>query len=572
MKKTICLTVLIASTSLLYAQTQKSIVGAGKAIDPYHYDIVKSKFFNKASVSCAHPLGSMVGAQIMKQGGNAFDAVIATQLVLAVVYPNAGNIGGGGFLVGHTPAGKNITIDYRETAPKKSRRDMYLDSTGKVVANLSVLGHLASGVPGTIAGLFATIPFAKLPMKTLIQPAIDIAEFGFVITEREANSLNATKESFIKNSTAPTAFVKATKWQAGDTLVQKELAETLKRVRDFGQKGFYEGKTADLITAEMQRGKGIISKDDLKNYKAKSRTALTFNYKNYNIIGMPPPSSGGIIVLQMMKMIAQKPLASYGFQSTKAVQLMIEVERRAFADRAEHLGDPDFWKVPLKTLASNAYLTKRMADFDSTKATPSSVINAGVIHESDETTHISAMDSKGNMASVTTTLNGGYGSRTVIGGAGFIMNNEMDDFSVKPGVPNMYGAIGGEANAIQPNKRMLSSMTPCLVLQNGKPYIVCGTPGGTTIPTSVFQTLVNLLEFKMSVEDAVNQPKFHHQWLPDEVAVETGFPKFVATELQTMGYKITQRNAIGRTEVIRMLNGKLETAADKRGDDSVAGY
>ncbi|MBC7651413.1 MAG: gamma-glutamyltransferase [Deinococcales bacterium] len=572
MKKTICLTVLIASTTLLYAQTNTNIVGAGKVIDPYHYNIVKSKFFNKASVSCAHPLGSLVGAQIMKQGGNAFDAVIATQLVLAVVYPGAGNIGGGGFLVGHTPAGKNITIDYRETAPSKGSRNMYLDSTGKVVTNLSVLGHLASGVPGTIAGLFATIPFAKLSMKTLIQPAIDIAEFGFVITEREANSLNATKESFIKNSTTPTAFVKATKWQAGDTLIQKELAATLKRVRDFGQKGFYEGKTADLITNEMQRGKGIISKDDLKNYKAKTRTALTFNYKNYNIIGMPPPSSGGIIVLQMMKMIAQKPLASYGFQSTKAVQLMIEVERRAFADRAEHLGDPDFWKVPLKTLTKNTYITKRMADYDSTKATPSSSITSGIIHESDETTHISAMDSKGNMVSVTTTLNGGYGSRTVIGGAGFIINNEMDDFSVKPGVPNMYGAIGGEANAIQPNKRMLSSMTPCLVLQNSKPYIVCGTPGGTTIPTSVFQTLVNLLEFNMSVEEAVNQPKFHHQWLPDEVAVEPGFPKYVATQLQAMGYKITQRGAIGRTEVIRMLKGKLETAADKRGDDSVAGY
>ncbi|MBC7722875.1 MAG: gamma-glutamyltransferase [Pedobacter sp.] len=573
MKKTSCFIVLIANLFSGIAQIKTSIVGSGKLIDPYHYIIVKTQSFSKASISCAHPLASMVGAEIMKHGGNAFDAVIATQLTLAVVYPGAGNIGGGGFLVGHTQAGKNITIDYRETAPSKCFRDMYLDSTGKIIPNLSVLGHLANGVPGTIAGLFASLQYAKLPMKTLIQPAIDIAEFGFVITEREANGLNTTRESFLKNSTLPTVFVNSGKWKAGDTLVQKELAETLKRIRDFGQKGFYEGKTAELIVAEMQRGKGIISLADLKNYKAKARTALSFNYKNYNIIGMPPPSSGGIIILQMMKMIEQKPLAGYGFQSTKAVQLMVEVERRAYADRAEHLGDPDFWKVPLKTLSDNTYLAKRMVDYDSTKATPSSAVKAGIIHESDETTHISVMDINGNMVSVTTTLNGGYGSRTVVGGAGFIMNNEMDDFSVKPGVPNMYGAIGGEANAIEPNKRMLSSMAPCLVLQKGKPFIVVGTPGGTTIPTSVFQTLINLLEFNMSAEEAVNKPKFHHQWQPDEVYIETGFSKDVAAQLQTMGYKITSRAAIGRTEVIRILkDGKLETAADKRGDDSVAGY
>ena len=574
MKLSICIfTICLSSLSVIAQIKTNTIIGAGKAIDPFHYSTVKTASFSKASVSCAHPLASMVGAAMMQQGGNAFDAVIATQLTLAVVYPGAGNIGGGGFLVGHTLTGKNITIDYRETAPSKGFRDMYLDSAGKVIPNLSVLGHLANGVPGTIAGLFATLPYAKLPMKTLIQPAIDLAEFGFVISEREAAGLNATKESFIKNSTMPTAFVKAGKWKTGDTLVQKELAETLKRIRDFGQKGFYEGKTADLITAEMQRGKGIIIKEDLKNYKAKARTALTFNYKDYSIIGMPPPSSGGIIVLQMMKMIEKKPMTSYGFQSTKAAQLMIEVERRAYADRAEHLGDPDFWKVPIKTLADNTYLSKRMADFDSTKATPSAAIKAGVIHESDETTHISVMDINGNMVSVTTTLNGGYGSRTVVGGAGFIMNNEMDDFSVKPGVPNMYGAIGGEANAIQANKRMLSSMTPTLVLKKGKPYIVCGTPGGTTIPTSVFQTLVNLLEFNMTAEDAVNNPKFHHQWQPDEVMVEPNFPKETIVQLQAIGYKVIQRQAIGRTEVIRQLpNGKLESAADKRGDDSVAGY
>ncbi len=554
------------------AQNKTAIVGAGKEVNPYSYSINKSQSFTNASVTSAHPLASMVGAEIMKRGGNAFDAVIATQLTLAVVYPGAGNIGGGGFLVGHTKEGKNITLDYREMAPSNASRDMYLDANKNVITDLSTLGHLASGVPGTVAGLFATLPYAKLPMKVLIQPAINIAEFGFVITEREARSLNSIKESFIKNNTKPTAFVKDVAWKAGDTLIQKELAATLKRIRDFGQKGFYEGETARLIVEEMQRSKGIISLGDLKNYKAKARAALSFKYKGYDIVGMPPPSSGGIIVLQTMKMIARKPIASYGFLSAKAVQLMVEAERRAYADRAAHLGDPDFWKVPIKTLGSDAYVAKRMADYDSTKATPSKNVTAGIVHESDETTHISVMDATGNMVSVTTTLNGGYGSRTVIGGAGFLMNNEMDDFSVKPGVPNMYGAIGGEANAIQPGKRMLSSMAPTLVLKNGKPYVVVGTPGGTTIPTSVFQTLVNLLEFNMSVDEAVNKPKFHHQWLPDEVAVEKEFPQKVREQLQAMGYKITERSAIGRTEVIRIKNGLLETAADRRGDDSVAGY
>lgn len=293
---------------------------------------------------------------------------------------------------------------------------MYLDKNGNAITNLSVNGHLASGVPGTIAGLFETYKYAKLPFKQLIQPAIDIAEFGYVITEREANSLNANKEAFIKNSTQITALVKDAKWKAGDTLIQKDLAETLKRIRDNGQKGFYEGKAAELIVEEMKRGNGIISLDDLKSYKAKTRTALQFKYKGYDIIGMPPPSSGGIIIWQMMKMIEDKPVASYGFNSTKAVQLMIETERRAYADRAEHLGDPDYYKVPLKTMISDAYIKNRMKDYDSTKASVSKNITAGIIKEHDETTHLSIIDKDGNMVSVTTTLNGGYGSKTVVGG------------------------------------------------------------------------------------------------------------------------------------------------------------
>ena len=573
MKKCILFLLVITSQQMLIAQKTASIVGAGKEINPYKYSIVKKADFSKAAVSSAHPLASMIGAAMMKNGGNAFDAAIATQLALAVVYPGAGNIGGGGFLLGRKSDGELIGIDYREAAPEKASRDMYLDKNGNVQMALSQSGHLASGIPGTIAGLFATLPYAKLTIKQLIQPAIDLAEKGFVISEREAGSLNATKESFTKFSTRPTAFVKENKWKAGDTLIQKELAATLKRIQQDGAPGFYEGETAKLIVEEMQRGNGIISLDDLKNYTAKLRNPLEFDYRGHRIISFAPPSSGGIIIAQMLKMIEKYPVSSYGFQTTKSVQLMIEAERRAYADRAEHMGDPDFYKVPVKTLTGDAYIAQRMSDYTPDKAGTSSAVKAGTIKESEETTHLSIIDGAGNMVSVTTTLNGGYGSRTVVGGAGFLMNNEMDDFSVKPGVPNMYGAIGGEANAIVPGKRMLSSMTPTLVLKNNKPYLVIGTPGGTTIPTSVYQTLINIIDFNMNADDAINKPKFHHQWLPDEVMVEKDFDAVVKKQLQAMGYKITDRGSIGRTEVIRLLsNGKRETVADKRGDDSVAGF
>jgi gamma-glutamyltranspeptidase/glutathione hydrolase len=555
------------------ADAQTAIVGAGKKVDPYHYQVVKNGLFRRASVSSAHPLASMVGAAIMEQGGNAFDAGIATQLALAVVYPGAGNIGGGGFLLARQSNGELIGLDYREAAPSKASRDMYLDKNGNPVAALSQFGHLASGIPGTVAGLFATLPYAKLPFKTLIQPAIDLAEKGFVITEKQVNSFNSEKDAFLKNNSAPIAFVKEGKWHVGDTLIQKDLAATLKRIQKEGAKGFYDGETAKLIVAEMQKGNGIISLDDLLNYTAKLRNPIEFDYRNHHIISFAPPSSGGILINQMLKMMEKYPVDSYGFQSTKAVQLMIEVERRGYADRAEHMGDPDFWKVPVKTLTSDKYLAERMADYNPDKAGSSAAVKAGTIHESEETTHISIMDAAGNMVSITTTLNGGYGCKTVVAGAGFLLNNEMDDFSVKPGVPNMYGAVGGEANAIAPGKRMLSSMTPTLILKNKKPYVVIGTPGGTTIPTSVFQGIVNIVDFKMNASDAINKPKFHHQWLPDMVMIEKDFDANTKKQLIAMGYKLVERDGIGRTEAIRLLSdGKRETAADIRGDDSVAGF
>lgn len=543
--------------------------------DPYHYTIRKEVTVQHGAVVSAHPLASQAGARILQQGGNAVDAAITTQLALAVVYPGAGNLGGGGFLVGHLSDGKNIAIDYREMAPAKAHHDMYLDASGKANTTLSQEGHLAAGVPGTVAGIFASLPYAKLPLRKLIQPAIILAEKGFAITEREANSLNREAGLFKRLNTKPCRFVKNTPWKAGDTLVQPELAKTLKRIRDKGLEGFYEGETATIIVEEMQRGRGIITAADLKAYKAKERKPLVFNYKDYTIITMPLPSSGGIVLQQMMGMVEKYPMASWGFHSPQAIQLMVEAERRAYADRAQYLGDADFVKVPVKQLTDRKYLEQRMHDYVPNKAGTSAAVKAGTpMHESEQTTHLSVMDDQGNSVAVTTTLNGSYGSKVVVGGAGFFLNNEMDDFSVKPGVPNMYGLVGNEANAIAPGKRMLSSMTPTIVLQRNHPYLVVGTPGGSTIMTSVFQTLINILEFKLPVAQAVNEPKFHHQWLPDQVDVEPDFPADIISSLQQMGYKVTPRhNTIGRTEVIRVNNkGMLEAVGDIRGDDSAAGY
>ena len=536
--------------------------------------IQKTITCSNGAVVSAHMLASRAGLSILKKGGNAVDAGIATQLALAVVYPGAGNIGGGGFMIARLKDGRNIALDYREKAPAGAGRDMYLDANGNPQMNLSQNGHLASGVPGTIAGIFASMKYAKLPFATLIAPAIALAENGFAITASEANGLNATRSAFVKYNTVTPAFVKDQPWKAGDVLVQKDLAATLKRIRDLGQKGFYEGETARLLVEEMQRGKGLVTSEDLKQYEAKERTVLTFPYKGYTIVTMPLPSSGGIIINQAMKMIEDKNIAKMGFQSAASVHLMVEAERRAYADRAAFMGDRDFIKVPVKKLTSDAYIKERFADYDPEKAGSSELVKAGNINpESEETTHLSIIDKYGNAVSITTTLNGGYGSKTVVGGAGFLLNNEMDDFSVKPGVPNMYGAVGAEANAIAPGKRMLSSMTPAIVLKNNKPFIVMGTPGGTTIPTSVYQTLVNMLEFNLSTADAVYKPKFHHQWQPDEIYVEKGFSEKVMEQLKAMGYKINVREHIGRTEVIKVLpNKKFEAVADNRGDDAAEGY
>lgn len=529
---------------------------------------------DKGMVVSAHPLASEAGAKILKMGGNAFDAAIATQFALAVVYPQAGNIGGGGFLVGTTNKGEKFALDYRETAPIKASRDMYLDEKGNANTDLSQNGRLAVGVPGSISGMFYTHKkFGKLPMAALIQPAIDLAEKGFAVTLREANLLNSTKEDFLKHNSHKTAFTKDIPWKQGDLLIQKELANTLKAIQKNGEKGFYEGNNAQLLVDEMKKGNGIISLEDLKNYKTRERKVLSFDYKGNEIISMPLPSSGGPLLAQMLKMASYENLEKYEQNSPEALQIMVEAERRAYADRAEYMGDPDFIEDKTQMLISDEYLKNRWKNFSFEKATPSAEVGNIISQpkESEQTTHISIIDKFGNAASITTTLNGLYGSKVVVKGGGYFLNNEMDDFSVKPGVPNMFGAVGGEANSIVPNKRMLSSMTPTIVLKNGKPYIVVGTPGGTTIPTSVFQSIVNAIDFKLSPNFVINAPKFHHQWLPEVIYTEKNFPQNTIKVLEQKNYKFENRNVIGRTEMIILdENGNAIAVADGRGDDSVA--
>ncbi len=542
-------------------------------INPYQYTVVKEQSFQKAAVTSAHPLASMVGAAMMKDGGNAYDAAIAVQFTLAVVFPAAGNIGGGGFLLSRNKEGVLMGIDFREAGPGKAHRDMYLDEKGNPIEGMSKLGASASGVPGSVAGMFSTLPFAKMTMKQLLQPAYELAAGGFVITESEARSLNAERKNFINYSAQSSAFTRKENWKAGDTLYQPELAATILRIQQKGKAGFYEGETADLIVKEMKNSKGVISLEDLKNYNPKFRKPIEFDYRGHHIISFAPPSSGGILIAQMMQMIAPYPVSVMGANTFESVSLMVEAQRRAYADRAEHMGDPDFWKVPTTTLTSNAYAQDRMKDYQAGVAGNSKMIQAGVAKESEETTHFSIIDEAGNMVAVTTTLNGSYGNKTIVGGAGFLLNNEMDDFSIKPGVPNMYGALGGEANAIQPGKRMLSSMTPTLITKNNQPYITIGTPGGTTIPNQVYEGLVNIIDHKMTLKAAIDAPRFHHQHIPDNINVEADFPEQTFNALKEKGYIVNKRGAFGRMDGIMILpNGIRVAAGDKRGDDSVAGY
>lgn len=528
-------------------------------------------------VVSAHPEASRIGAQILRKGGNAIDAAVATEFALAVCYPEAGNIGGGGFMVIRLANGETDVIDYREKAPLLASRDMFLDDSGNVIPGLSTGSLLASGVPGTVDGMInAHSHYGVLPFSEVIQPAIDLAHEGFRISRSQAEDLNANREIFIERNASKPIFVKDSSWKEGNILVQKDLARTLERIRDEGREGFYSGVTAGMLVNEMKRGKGLISAEDLNNYASVNRAPLSADYRGYHIITVPPPSSGGIILLQLLGMIEPYPVTEWGFSSPATIHLMAEVERRAFADRAEFLGDPDYMKVPVSALIGKQYLQSRMNDFRTEEASSSADIHHGtpLPEESDQTTHYSVVDAQGNAVSATTTLNGTFGNSIVVEGAGFILNNQMDDFSVKPGFPNMYGVIGGEVNSVAAGKKMLSSMTPVIVEKEGKLFLVAGSPGGSTIPTTVFQIITNIIDFGMDVQQAVDAGRMHHQWLPDRISYEKSRIDVAAANiLSSMGHKLIEKQTIGSVNAILIHNdGRKAGGADRRGDNIACGY
>ena len=531
----------------------------------------------KAMVVSAREEASRIGSEIMQQGGNAFDAMVGTEMALAVCYPNAGNLGGGGFMVYRTHQGEVGALDFREKAPLRANRDMYLDENKKYLQDKSKTGGLAVGVPGTIAGIFkAHKKFGSLPMQTILRPVILLAKNGFKITEKQAKQFNDYSAVFKQVNQENSIYTK--KFKAGDVFKNEALANTLQQISDNGRSAFYQGDIAKTLVAFLQKNGGIVSLKDLDNYQAIWREPIVFNYKDLRIISMSPPSSGGICMAQILKTTANYPIAQYGHNTTKTIQVLTEAQRRAYADRSHYLGDPDFIDIPVDSLLSDAYLKGRMDSFSFEGATPSKELTHGAISqaESTETTHYSIIDSYGNAIAVTTTLNASFGSKLYNKKLGFFLNNEMDDFSAKPGTPNLFGLIGGDANAIAPQKRMLSSMTPTLVEKDNKLWMTLGTPGGSTIITSVLQTILNVYEFNMSMQQAVNAPRFHHQWLPDIVKVEANsFDDKTIKELENKGYKIDYKNAsnIGRVDAILVLSdGSLEAGADKRGDDIAVGF
>lgn len=531
---------------------------------------------NNAMVVSARQEASDIGLQILKQGGNAFDAMIATELALAVAFPFAGNIGGGGFMVYRDAQGNHGALDFREKAPLAAHRNMYLDQEGNIIPNKSTLGGSAVGVPGTIAGIFEVHQkFGSLPISQIIQPVIDLAKKGVVVTQVDENSLNNAREEIKKVSGPNTLFSKT--YKKGDTIKHLNFAQTLEKIKNNGPDEFYKGQTAKTMVNFLQQNGSTITLQDLELYQAIWRKPIVFNYKDLKIISMSPPSSGGIVLAQILKTIEPHNLQNYKHNSTAYVQLLTEAMRRAYADRSHFLGDPDFVTIPTDSLLSTYYLKQRMANYTPNQATPSSNITHGnIIIEKNETTHYSIVDSFGNAVSVTTTLNGAYGSKLYSQELGIFFNNQMDDFSSKPGTPNMFGLIGAEANSIAPQKRMLSSMTPTIIEKNNQLYMVLGTPGGSRIITTVLQTLLNVYEFNMTMQQAADAPRFHHQWLPDKIYIEknTLTPKTIQ-QLQNNNYTLSTQEAqiIGSiTAILVHQNGTLEAGADNRRDNAASGY
>jgi len=533
----------------------------------------------RGMVVSAEPIATQVGLQILKKGGNAVDAAVATGFALAVTYPAAGNIGGGGYMVIHLPDGKNTAIDFRETAAKLARRDMYLDENGNFLPQVSEIGILSAGIPGSVAGLlYALQKYGTMKISDVIQPAINLAEDGFPLSASNAKSLELTLKDFAKFPSSIKVFSKQGEaFKEGDIFKQPDLAKTLTEIKNKGKDGFYKGKIAELLLQQMKELNGNFSAEDLENYKPIERSVAKGTYKDFDIISMPPSSSGGIALIQMLNILENFSFPKDDWAGSNYLHALVSAMKYAYADRSMHLGDPAYYNVPEKWLTSKSYAKKKFDEISGIAVPSKNIVpgNPATFKESEETTHYSIMDKNGCAVSVTTTINSAYGSKLVVDGAGFLLNNEMDDFSAKPGVPNQFGLIGSVANEIQPGKRMLSSMSPTIVLKNGIPVLVVGSPGGSTIITTVLQVIMNLVEFDMTLEQAVNAPRIHHQWLPDELYCEPfGISKDVKLTLLGKGYKFGSERILGLVEAASFdsVHGEFTGVSDKRGNGLAEGF